>query len=115
MATPPHTTRTAQRGGTRASDTAVHGTPSPKITWVRVDQIRDKGHGVELTHAALPDTILAFVEHGPGNSATVEILHQLPATLPRGAAAQLKRAVRQVVQPNGKWVDCPDILPHLNG
>ena len=111
-------------GGMKVSETrsAVRRKPGPKVTWVKVDLIGGKGHGVEFTHVALPDKILAFVDgqfvfsSKPCMAATVEILSRLPATLPKATGAQLKRAILLTLERERTcWQGRGDIRAWVNG
>jgi hypothetical protein len=115
-------TQRAESKKVSASRTAVRRWTGPKVTWVKVDHIGNKGHGVEFSHAALPDAVLAFIDghfvfcDKPSKAATVEILSYRPAKLPKTTGAQLKRAILRTLKQDGKWwLGRGDIRARVNG
>ena len=81
--------------------------PGPKVTWVEVSHIGRKGHGVEFSHAARPDTILAFIVgfewmHKPGTAAKVEILRAHATRFSPAVRTLVRRKVLSVLRQRGR-------------
>jgi hypothetical protein len=112
------------RAGTRErkrADSPKRSKIASPVTWVEVDHIGDKGHGVEFTHVALPHTLVAFIDgfgwlHEPGTPATVEILREGATELPPAAMAQVRRKVLSVLRQSGnRWLTKGDVRTWVNG
>jgi hypothetical protein len=79
----------------------------PTVTWVEVGHIGRKGHGVEFSHAARPETVLAFINgfewmHKPDTAARVEILRAHATRFSPAVRSLVRRKVLSVFKQRGK-------------